>query len=54
LAKNLYFYYLDGYSGFFQIPIHPSDQEKTNIACPYGTYVYRRMPFGFCNALTTV
>ena len=50
LAKNSYFCYLDGYSGFFQISIHPSDQEKTTFTCPYGTYAYRRMPFGLCNA----
>jgi len=31
LAMNLYFCYLDGYSGFFQIPIHPNDQEKTTL-----------------------
>jgi len=53
LAKNSYFCYLDGYSGFFQIPIHPNDQEKTTFTCPYGTYAYRRMPFGLCNAPAT-
>ncbi|GJR67952.1 reverse transcriptase domain-containing protein [Tanacetum coccineum] len=26
------------------------DQEKTTFTCPFGTYAYRRMPFGFCNA----
>nr|GEX21354.1 hypothetical protein [Tanacetum cinerariifolium] len=26
------------------------DQEKTNFTCPYGTFAYRRMPFGLCNA----
>ncbi|CAM8908030.1 unnamed protein product [Rhodiola kirilowii] len=50
LAKHDYFCYLDGYSGFFQIPIHPQDQEKTTFTCPYGTFAYRRMPFGLCNA----
>ncbi|CAM8968188.1 unnamed protein product [Rhodiola kirilowii] len=50
LANHEYFCYLDGYSGFFQIPIHPQDQEKTSFTCPYGTYAYRRMPFGLCNA----
>ncbi|WVZ96867.1 hypothetical protein U9M48_042450 [Paspalum notatum var. saurae] len=45
LAKNTYFCYLDGYSGFFQIPIHPDDQHKTTFTCPYGTFAYRRMPF---------
>nr|GFA70815.1 reverse transcriptase domain-containing protein [Tanacetum cinerariifolium] len=27
------------------------DQEKTTFTCPYGTFAYRRMPFGLCNAL---
>nr|GEW67403.1 reverse transcriptase domain-containing protein [Tanacetum cinerariifolium] len=35
---------------YFQIPIDPKDQEKTTFTCPYGTFVYRRMPFGLCNA----
>ena len=53
LAKHSHFCYLDGYSGFFQIPIHPDDQDKTMFACPYGTFAYRRMPFGLCNAPAT-
>ncbi|XP_057250066.1 uncharacterized protein LOC130591153 [Beta vulgaris subsp. vulgaris] len=53
LACHKYFCYLDGYSGFFQIPIHPDDQEKTTFTCPYGTFAYRRMPFGLCNAPAT-
>ncbi|GJX71975.1 reverse transcriptase domain-containing protein [Tanacetum coccineum] len=28
----------------------PKDQEKTTFTCPYGTFAYRRMPFGLCNA----
>nr|GEV44169.1 reverse transcriptase domain-containing protein [Tanacetum cinerariifolium] len=32
------------------IPIDPQDQEKTIFTCPYGTFAYRRMPFGLCNA----
>ncbi|XP_048611546.1 uncharacterized protein LOC111205660 [Brassica napus] len=39
--------------GFLQIHIHPDDQEKTTFTCPYGTYAYRRMPFGLCNAPAT-
>nr|GEU71012.1 DNA-directed DNA polymerase [Tanacetum cinerariifolium] len=27
-----------------------TDQEKTTFTCPYGTFAYRRMPFGRCNA----
>jgi hypothetical protein len=50
LANHTYFCFLDGYSGFMQIPIHPDDQHKTMFTCPYGTFAYRRMPFGLCNA----
>ncbi|CAM8920707.1 unnamed protein product [Rhodiola kirilowii] len=50
LTNHEYFCYLDGYSGFIQIPIHPYDHEKTTFTCPYGTYAYRCMPFGLCNA----
>ncbi|GKA97232.1 reverse transcriptase domain-containing protein [Tanacetum coccineum] len=50
LAGNEYYCFLDGFSGYFQILIDPKDQEKTTFACPYGTFAYRRMPFGLCNA----
>nr|GEV16820.1 reverse transcriptase domain-containing protein [Tanacetum cinerariifolium] len=50
LAKNQYYCFLDGFSGYFQIPIDPKDQEKTTFTCPYGTFAYRRMPFGLRNA----
>ncbi|GJX67755.1 reverse transcriptase domain-containing protein [Tanacetum coccineum] len=53
LTGNKYFCFLDGFSGYFQIPIDPNDQEKTTVTCPFGTYAYRRMPFGLCNAPTT-
>nr|GEW22094.1 DNA-directed DNA polymerase [Tanacetum cinerariifolium] len=50
LAGNEYYCFLDGFSGYFQIPIDPQDQEKTTFMCPYGMFAYRRMPFGLCNA----
>ncbi|GJQ98967.1 reverse transcriptase domain-containing protein [Tanacetum coccineum] len=50
LAGNEFYCFLDGFSGYFQIPIDPKDQEKTTFTCPYGTFAYRRMPFGLCNA----
>nr|GEV53011.1 reverse transcriptase domain-containing protein [Tanacetum cinerariifolium] len=53
LARNEYYCFLDGFSGYFQIPIDPKDQEKTTFTCPYGTFAYRRMPFGSCNAPST-
>ncbi|GJZ05828.1 reverse transcriptase domain-containing protein [Tanacetum coccineum] len=42
-----------GFSGYFQIPIDPQDHEKTTFTCPYGTFAYRHMPFGLCNASGT-
>nr|GEZ44729.1 DNA-directed DNA polymerase [Tanacetum cinerariifolium] len=50
LARNQYYCFLDGFSGYFQIPIDPKDQEKTIFTCPYRTFAYRHMPFGLCNA----
>jgi hypothetical protein len=50
LAKHSFFCFLDGYSGYNQILIHPDDQSKTTFTCPYGTYAYRMMSFGLCNA----
>nr|GEX00019.1 reverse transcriptase domain-containing protein [Tanacetum cinerariifolium] len=50
LAGNEFYCFFDGFSGYFKIPINPPDQEKTTFTCPYGTYAYRRMPFGLCNA----
>ncbi|GJX47960.1 reverse transcriptase domain-containing protein [Tanacetum coccineum] len=35
LAGNKYYCFLDGFSGYFQIPIDPEDQEKTTFTCPY-------------------
>jgi len=54
LARHSFFYYLDEYSGFFQIPIHFDDQKKTIFTCPNGTFAYRMMPFGLCNAPATL
>nr|GFA22466.1 reverse transcriptase domain-containing protein [Tanacetum cinerariifolium] len=50
LARNEYYCFLDGFSGYFQIPIDPKDPEKTTFTCPYGTFTYKLMPFGLCNA----
>ena len=50
LAGYQYYCFLDGYSSYNQIAIAPEDQEKTTFTCPYGTFAFRRMPFGLCNA----
>jgi len=53
LGGHEYYYFLDGYSGYNQIPIAVEDQEKTTFTCPFGIFTYRRMPFGLCNAPAT-
>ncbi|RVW23461.1 Retrovirus-related Pol polyprotein from transposon 17.6 [Vitis vinifera] len=53
VSGHPYYCFLDGYSGYFQIEIALEDQEKTTFTCPFGTYAYRRMPFGLCNAPAT-
>ena len=50
LAGHPHFCFLDGYSRYNQIAIAPEDQEKTTFTCPFGTFSFRRMPFGLCNA----
>ncbi|GJX67131.1 hypothetical protein Tco_0302858 [Tanacetum coccineum] len=42
LAGNKFYCFLDGFLGYFQIPIDPKDQEKTTFTCPYGTFAYRQ------------
>ena len=53
LAGHPHLFFLDGYSRYNQISITPEDQEKTTFACSYGTFAFRRMPFGLCNAPAT-
>jgi hypothetical protein len=53
LSRKKYFSFLDGFSGYNQIQIAPEDQEKTTFTYPRGTYSYRVLPFGLCNAPTT-
>ena len=53
LAGKSFYCFLDGYSEYNQIVINPEDQEKTTFTCPFGTYAYKKMPFGLCNAPAT-
>ena len=52
-AGHPHFCFLDGYSGYNQISIALEDHEKTTFTCPYGTFSFKRMPFGLCNAPAT-
>ncbi|WKA01406.1 hypothetical protein VitviT2T_019688 [Vitis vinifera] len=53
VSGHPFYYFLDGYSGYFQIEIDVEDQEKTTFTCPFGIYAYRRMFFDLCNAPAT-
>ena len=44
---------LDGFSGYNQVLVSPADQLKTTFRTPWGTYSYRKMPFGLINAGAT-
>ena len=50
VAGHAFYCFLDGYSGYNQIEVALGDQEKTTFTCPFGTFAYKRMPFGLCNA----
>ena len=50
VAGHDFYCFLDGYSGYNQIEIALEDQEKTTFTCPFGTFAFRKMPFGLCNA----
>ena len=45
--------FLDGFSGYNQVVVHPDDQEKTAFTTPWGTFMYSKMPFGIMNAGAT-
>jgi transposase InsO family protein len=44
---------LDCNSGYWQIPVHPPDRDKTTFTSHHGTYRFRRLPFGLRNAPAT-
>lgn len=45
--------FLDGFSGYNQIGIAVENQLKTTFTTDWGTFAYRVMPFGLCNAPAT-
>jgi hypothetical protein len=53
LYDKKYYSFLDGFSGYNQIEISPRNQDKTTFIYPWGTFSYRILPFGLCNAPTT-
>jgi len=53
LARQSFYCFLDGYSGYNQIAVDPQDQEKTTFTCPFSVFAYRRISFDLCNAPAT-
>ena len=53
LAGKGWYYFLDRNSGYNQISIAPEDQNKTTFTCSYGTFAFKRMSFGLCDAPST-
>ena len=48
-AGSVIFSFMDGFSGYNQIEILPSDQHKTAFIFPWGTFAYKKLPFGLKN-----
>ena len=44
---------MDGFSGYNQIEILPSDEHKTTFIFPWGNFSYRKLPFGLKNVGAT-
>ena len=53
LLRHSHYCFIDGYSSYNQIEIALEDQDKSTVICPYGTFAFRMMPFGLCNAPAT-
>ena len=53
LAGKGWYDFLDGYLGYNQISIASEDQDKTTFTCSYGTFAFKSMSFGLCNAPAT-
>ena len=45
--------FLDAFSGYHQIPMHPPDTEKKTFITPHRLFCYNVMPFGLKNAEAT-
>jgi hypothetical protein len=52
-ARSVLLCFLDCYSGYHQIALHPDDEDKTIFITPHGIYCYKVMTFGLKNAGVT-
>jgi hypothetical protein len=53
LSRSCVYSTLDGAGARHVVPIKKQDREKTAFGTPWGSYQFRRMPFGLCNAPAT-
>ena len=49
-ARCEYFSFMDGFSGYNHIAIRKENQHKTAFICPWGTFLYLKLPFSLKNA----
>jgi hypothetical protein len=49
-AGSILLCFLDCYSGYHQIALHPDDEDKTTFITPHDIYCYKVMTFGLKNA----
>jgi hypothetical protein len=52
-GRSEIFSFMDEFLGYNQIQIKPEDQHKTTFICPWGTFAYRKIPFGLKNVGAT-
>lgn len=52
-AGSEFFSFMDGFSCYNQIKILPVDQDKIAFIYPWGTFAYKKLPFGLKNARAT-
>ena len=53
VARHGILSFLDAFSEYHQIPMHPPDVEKTGFITPHELYGYNLMPFGLKNVGAT-
>ena len=53
MSEARWFSTFDLRSSYHQVRVAEEDMDKTTFTCPRGTYRYRTMPFGLCNAGAT-
>lgn len=53
VASSKLMSFLDAFSGYNQILVHPYDRLNTTFQTKWGTHAYQKMPFGLINAGAT-